>query len=111
MIIEISVAVAVLIFAILTFFVVRTLITLQSSLKRIDRLMLEVDLKIRHLESTMRTISNLGDIAEQQTEQLKQQLANRVDDVEKSSECSGDLATWLIASVNLGGKLLARRFK
>ena len=108
MIIEISLALAVLIFAVLAVYIIQTLIALQATLRRIDAASIELALKLRNLDSTLRTISNLGEITEHETEKLKLNFMQQ-DQLPKSSNFKTDLAEWLLASVKLGSKLYSRR--
>ncbi len=108
MIIEISVAIAVLIFAILAFFIIRTLFVLQRTLKRIDHALFEMELKSKNLDPLLRTLSNLGDYCETKSERL----ANEEHRDQKFTSTSGwtsEWADWLLLSLKLGTKFLNRR--
>lgn len=109
MIIEISLAVAVFIFAILSIFIIKTLITLQHSLKRIDHLTVNIESKLNSFDSTLNTISNIGDLTEVETKYLKEKHHKNAKEFVNNESCSEDLADWLVASIKLGGKFLTRR--
>lgn len=103
MIIEISVAVAVLIFAILTFFIVQTLLRLQKTLSRVNILLLDMEIKSKQLDSVVRSLSNLGEVCELETEQFKRNSLGR-----KEQEVP-EWVDWLALSMKLGAKLIKRR--
>lgn len=71
---EIAAVAAVVIFAILAFFIIQTLLSLQKTLKRIDQISLELDLKAKRFDSTLNAISNIGDIAEEKTAHIRHDL-------------------------------------
>lgn len=110
MIIEISVAIAVLIFAILVAFVVKTLIALQRTLKKVNFLLDETAIKSRQLDGLVQSLSNVGDICERETAQMKRAYIER-----KMIQESHDLAPapewaeWLALSLKIGAKLLKRK--
>jgi hypothetical protein len=107
MIIEISIAIAVLIFAILAFFIIRTLITLRITLKQVEELTFEARLKIQDLDSSFNALANLGDMCESETERMREKYLEK--SVCHTSDTSDDLIDWLRASIKLGGKYLTRR--
>ena len=110
MIIEISVAVAVALFAILSIFIIRTLMSLQRSMRRVDQAIVDVEMKMRNFDSSLKALSNIGDICEQETLQLKQKFLTKHEKKIVEKECvTSDLAEWLIVSIKLGEKLLKRR--
>lgn len=108
MYLEIATIAAVVIFGILASYVIRTLITLQHTLKRIDLITLEMNLKLKQLDSTINTVSNIGDICEDKTAQIKSHyLENKAREL-NGSNYSDDLAQWLVASIKLGSKFIRR---
>ncbi len=111
MIIEISVAIAVVIFAILAVFLIRVLVALRISLKRMDLAILETEIKLKSLDSAFRTISNIGDICENETAQLKNNYFSKREQpaVERTSDISADVADLVMVCVKLGQKFLKRR--
>lgn len=108
MIIEISVAVAVVIFAVLAIILINTLITLQRTLKQVEELTFETRMKLGSLDSTFEAIANLGDVVEQKSECLKEKVLER-EMYRREDTVAEDLADWLRASVKLGAKYLTRR--
>lgn len=107
MIIEISIAIAVFIFALLAFFLIRTLITLRITLKQVEELTFEARLKIQDLDSSFNAIANLGDMCENETERMREKYLEK--SISHTSDTSDDLIDWLRASIKLGGKYLTRR--
>lgn len=106
---EISAILAVIIFAILTFYIIRTLITVRRSLQRLDHLLFELDHKIKHMESTLKTISNIGDICEEKTKRLREHYLENQALEPKKVDDSEELTDWLLASLKLGSKFLRRK--
>lgn len=109
MIYDISIVVAVLIFAILTIFIVRTLISLQKTLCRVNQMTLSIESKMNNLDSTLHAVSNLGDICENETERLKSYYFERKSDCVQSPDSAQEFAEWVVLSVKLGDKILNRR--
>lgn len=110
MIIEICVALAVLIFAILVAFAVKTLIALQGTLKRVDLLLDEMAIKSRQLDSVVRSLSHVGDICERETDQLKRAYIERKIVQERQDFAPApEWAEWLALSLRIGAKLLKRK--
>ncbi len=107
---EIAAIAAVILFAFLTFYVIRTLISLRRTLQRVDTLTVEIDYKLRQLESTAKAISNIGDICEEKTSVLREQFLEKKERQKKADiDCSEDIAEWLLASLKLGAKFIRRK--
>lgn len=104
MIIEVSVALAVLIFAILAFFIVKTLLRLQRTLNSVDCLLIDVEIKSKNLDALVRSLSNLGEICEMETEEFKKACMER-----RKQESTPEWVDWLALSMKLGAKLIKRR--
>ena len=109
--IEISIALAVLIFAILSFFVIQTLIALKSSLHKIDHMTQELEIKTKNVDSFLHALSNLGDICEHKTNQLKQAYLEKQIQFTETNSIVNELAEWLLLSASLGEKLLKKGAK
>lgn len=110
MIVEIAALAAVLIFGVLAYFIVRTLLVLQKSLKGIDLVATEIELKLKNLDSSFRAISNLGVIAEEKTEQVRRNfLEEQCAKTARGSDSADDLVTWLLSTLKLGIKFLTKR--
>lgn len=106
MIIEIAVGVGILIFAILAFFIIRTLLTLQATLKRVDNLLWDLEIKSKNFDALLRSISLLGDVTEAATEKINQTYFDTKD---KEIVKKGDWAEWLLLSLKLGSNFIKRR--
>lgn len=109
MIIEISIAIAVFIFAVLAFFIIRTLISLQHTLRRFDHLSLDMEIKLKNVDSLLRTLSNIGDITEQKTHLIKKDYFANSEETHQTNNYTEDLSEWLVSSIKLGSKLINRR--
>lgn len=110
MILEISAALAVLIFAILALVIVKALMRLQKTLDRVDCLLFDLELKSKNLDPLFRSLSNLGEICDTETDLLKRASLER----RKKQECqdlsaSTEWVDWLALSMKLGAKLIKRR--
>jgi hypothetical protein len=112
MIYEICAAIALVIFAILAYYIYRTMVSLQHTLNRVDVLTFELTAKIQKLDSTMRSISNLGDVAEEESIRfrenymLNKQLFRAHSAREESSD---DLTDLLVAGLKVGANYLRRK--
>lgn len=106
---EIAAISAVVIFAILSFFLIRTLVSLQHTLRRVDHLAIELDIKMKQLNSLVKTVSHLGDICEEKTARLKEQYIEKKESASHESVFTEDIAAWILTSFRLGSKLLKRR--
>lgn len=106
---EIAAISAVIVFAILAFFIIRTLLALQKTLKRVDELTLDLDLKIKRFDSTFNAISNIGDICEQKTAHVRNDFYKKDYVAAKTDDYSDDLAELLVAGIKIGTKIITRR--
>lgn len=111
MAIEISAALAALFFAILVVFVVKTLISLQRTLKKVNILLDETAIKARQLDGLMQSLSNVGDICERETDRLKKGYTERKMAREREEDLApaSEWAEWLALSLKIGAKLLKRK--
>lgn len=106
---EIAAIAAVIIFAILSFYVIKTLIAFQKTLKHIDLVTFDLNLKMKNLDSTLHTISNLGDICEDKTALVRNELHNKKIVESGSSDYSEEVADLLLAGIKIGSKFITRR--
>lgn len=106
---EISAMAGVIIFAVLTFYIIRTLLAVRHSLRRLDHLMFELDIKTKHMESTLKSISNIGDICEEKTKRLREHYIEKKELESHKDDSSEELAEWLLASLKLGTQFLRRK--
>lgn len=109
-IMEVLAIIGVIALVILIFFIVQTLIVMQSTMKKLDLVLMETELKLRKLSSFMNTIDNLTDIAEKESEKLKNKYEyKKNNEIEKDLINSEELATWLISSMKLGVNFFKKR--
>jgi hypothetical protein len=99
--------VTVLLLGILTFFAIRTLIAMRESFQRLDHTLMEIDRKMHYMDPVLRSLSNLGDVAEQKTHHLRQEfLESSASDDDHVSE---QIAEWLLLSIALSKKMFKGR--
>lgn len=106
MFIEISIGIAIFLFALLTFFVIQTLLTFQKTLTRINYTMTDLNVRTESLDPMLRSLNNLGEICEHKTLLLKK---NYFESSSRSSSSHQDMTTnelaeWLLLSATLGQK-------
>lgn len=106
---EICTAIALFVFIVIAFFVVQTLRAVQRTLRHINHCARELDHKAQHLESTFKTIDNLGNICQLETLQLRQEYLERKLSCPQTIDYKEDLANLLITGLKLGSKLLRRK--
>ncbi len=96
--------------AVLIYFIIQTLITMQTTMKNLDFVLMETEINLRKLNSFMNTIENISDIAEKESEKLKTKYEfKKHNPTDKNSIDSEELATWLISSIKLGMNILKKR--
>lgn len=108
MIFETCAIIAVLIFAILAFYVIRTLFALQNSLKDIHQITSELTHKMRLMESTFKTISTLGDMSEEWARNMHDYNLKYREFQHVQNDCSGDMTDIILAALRLGSKYFRR---
>lgn len=109
--------IAVIIFAILVFFIVRTLLTVNRTLQHVDFTMVKLEMRMKSIDPLLKSVSNLGDIAEDKTSHLKEECCRRASLCEEKQyykrqsqdEIKGELAEWVLLSANLATKFFKRR--
>lgn len=106
---EICAILAVLIFAILAIYIIRTLIVIQKALKEHTILTNHLDENLKKMDSTFRSISNLGHISEEKTLRLREQLQHVNSYAPQDCETTDDVATLLLTILKLGSKFLKRK--
>jgi len=94
--------------ALLIFFIIQTLITVQSTLKKLDVVLMEAEIKLRKLDSFMNTVENISEITEKETEKLKNNYTCKKHNCSDSMD-SEELASWLVSSIKLGINIFKRR--
>ncbi len=112
---EIALVIAAIVFSITCIFLIRTLITLNNALipmqKKVEHLCDEgtkVLRKTESLDSVFRSISNLGDIGETKTQELKSYLLERPH-ARQEPLFSEELANWALSTVAIYRKFLKKR--
>jgi len=103
MTIELSVAIAVLIFAVLAVFVIITLL-------RVNKLLKDFEYKAKSLNPIVNAVSNLGNVCEKKTKDLNARcLSCNEEQLSDSSSYYPELATILLLSLKAGEKFLKNR--
>ncbi len=108
MIFEICSIIGIIIFAILAFFVVRTLCALQLFLKDSHHLINDVTHKMKLMDSTFKTISNLGDISEVKLNNLREYQTKYKEFVKNDNNYTDDLADLVVTALKIGTKFFRR---
>jgi uncharacterized membrane protein len=117
---EISIAIFVVIFAIVSIFLIRLIISLQHTLMHVNRALIDAEFKLQRMDSITRAISNVGDICERETERIKKKSLNRLEreyvedevverEARVKSDNSGDIMDWIALSLKLSQKFLNKR--
>lgn len=97
----------VILLAVLVYFIYQLLQSIQSSLRKLDMVLWEIDTKLKKLSSLVNSVENISDIVEKETEALKSEYhCNRREPTTLDSE---EMASWLISSIKLGLKILKKR--
>lgn len=117
---EIAIVVAVIVFSITCFFIIRTLIAIERALnplqKKVEhlcdegcRVLRTTDDRLGSLDSIFRSISNLGDIGETKTSELKSYFLERQAPVREDPPLGEELANWALSTVSIYRKFLKKR--
>jgi len=108
MVFEICAIIAVFIFAVLVFYVIRTLQILQCSLRHMNDLSLDLDQRIKQLDSAFNTVSHVGDICEEQIRQCQVQKFQQIESECVKKNLTEDISDLIVASLKLGINFLRR---
>lgn len=100
-------AIALVVFIVLAIYIIQTLITLQASLRKMNALLTDTDIKLKKLTSVVNTIENVGEVAERETERLKMNYVSR-NLASRDAVDPGELAGWLISGLKLGIKIFKK---
>lgn len=113
---EIIAGIAVVLFAILIFFIIRTLISVNRTIQHVDFTIVKMEMRMKSIDPILRSISNLGEIGEEKTAHLKEECRKRSLYEERvnhqrfqEDSVKGDLAEWVLLSANLATKFFKRR--
>ena len=97
----------VILLAVIVYFIYQLLQSIQSSLRKLDMVLWEIDTKLKKLSSLVNSVENISDIVEKETEALKSEYqCNRRDRTTPDSE---EMASWVISSIKLGLKIFKKR--
>ena len=119
--IEIFIGIALLIFALLAFFLIRTLITLDKTLRKLDILSSESVSLVRNTDKMLdafqpafHSLANIGEIAEDKTSRLRthyymEKERERIPPIAKRSLTSEEILEWALLSAQLVQKFVNRR--
>lgn len=116
---EIALVFAVVIFSVTCFFIIRTLIAINRALtplqKKVEHLCDEgcralrtTNNRLESLDSTFRSISNLGDIGETKTQELKSYLLERQLPAREEPPLGEELAGWALSTLSIYRKFLKK---
>lgn len=118
---EIIIGIALFIFAVTAFFLIRTLITLEKTLRKLDILSSEsvslvrnTDRMLDAIQPVFNSINNIGEIADDKTSQLRahyymEKEKERIPLREKKRLTSEEIVEWAILSAQLVQKFANRR--
>lgn len=94
----------------LIFVLIFILFYLQRTLKKVDLVLTESENNLKKLNSMFNSISNVGDIAEKETERIKGNYMLKMNQLnEKQIDSSDGLASLLVSSIILGIKYFKGR--
>lgn len=113
---EVALVILVLVISVTCIFVIRTLILLQRSLLKLDRLSEEgtstlrnLEMKATSLDSIFRSISNLGDICESKTFQMKEHYLQKPSFREEKPNVGEDVINLALTSARLYQQIFKKR--
>ena len=107
---EILATLAFVLFAILIFYIIQTLLAAQSTLKNLNLVLRETEENLKKLNSLTNTLKNISDITEKESEKLKIKYeCKKSHEHENNLIESEELATWLISSGRLIVNFLKKR--
>jgi hypothetical protein len=109
MLMDILAIVAVLAFVILVIYLVIVLIALKKTLQRVDHLIYDTELKFQNFNSALRIVSNLGDIGQSATENLKRTYWTRRSKEDGAIPKNDLISDWVTTSIKLGCNLFLKR--
>ncbi|MBS4167846.1 hypothetical protein [Parachlamydia sp. AcF125] len=109
MFIDAIIVVSVVIFAVLAYFTIRTLITVRKVLTKLGFFMDSMEMRMEKIDPLLRSLANMGEICEEKTYRLQKEWMEKEEAIDLQEEPSGDLAAWLLLSLTLVRKFLKRR--
>lgn len=99
MILEICAIVFTAVFCLISVYIILTLQSVRTTLKNLDRISLDVEEKLQDLDSSVNTISLIGDACERQLCRSARQIAPPATDSQ-----ARDIAEWIVLSFKIGEK-------
>lgn len=115
---EIFIGIGLVIFAALAFFLIRTLITLEKTLRKLDvlseesiSLVRDTDKMLGAFQPVFRSLSNLGEIVEDKTSHLRTEyyVEKERERIPPSRLTSQEIMEWAVLSAQLFQKFVKRR--
>lgn len=106
---EIVISISIIIFAILTYYVIRTLLVVQQSLHKLNFFMDDMEIRMQKVDPLIRAVSNVGDICEKKTQHLHQEFIEKKNAIESQEAPQSDLEDWMLLGLLLLKKILKRR--
>lgn len=91
-------------FAILAFFIIRTLVKLQRTLQNVDHMIKEIQFKLEKTDPLFNSLSNAGEILENKTARWKQNYL----EMQQSTTRNNDFYDWTLMTVSLLKNYLKR---
>lgn len=104
MFVDIMIGLFFLVFLILAYFIVQTLVKLQITLQNTNRLMTEIQFKVDKIDPLLNSLSNAGDILEDKTSSWKQNYF----EMQQVKPKDADLYDWTLLTVSLVKNYLKR---
>jgi uncharacterized protein YoxC len=112
MVYEICAIIAIIIFAILAFYICKILTELLRTMHKINAQINDINAKSKKLDSTLQSISNIGEITEDKTESMREEYFLRKklklherDDIDSNEE----LVDLIVTGLRFGAKFFMRR--
>jgi predicted PurR-regulated permease PerM len=94
---DIVIVLFLLVFAILAFFIIQTLLKLQTTLQNTNRIMAELGFKMEKVDPLLNSLSNAGEILENKTEKWKQHYFA----AQQLTSRNSDFYDWTLLTVSL----------
>jgi uncharacterized protein YoxC len=109
MFIDIILLLAIIIFAVLTYVVIRTLLVVQESLRKLNFFMDDMEVRMEKVDPLIQAVSNVGEICEEKTAALHHEFIEKKKFMDAQENPQNDVTDWLLLSLILVKKFLKRR--
>lgn len=106
---EIVISISILIFAILTYYVICTLLVVQQSLRKLNFFMDDMEIRMQKVDPLIQAVSNVGEICEEKTQRLHQEFIEKKNSMEFRERPQSDLEEWMLLGLILLKKIFRRR--